>query len=247
MIRGSLEVAAAFSQGRLWRGARVADANASYLAMWPGDDLIGRKEGNRGPHGRGRGCVERDRPLAGIGHSRRDLSHITGYQVDAAALPAAGLAIFMTRKAPVLAYEPGGGHARPVRPSISSGDTPDHRLHALLASQYAAPRLTAAATQRGLGCQCRRLSTRSVRRLLLVGDAAGSCHPLTASGISVAIGGRLRQALHDSGGRSRADASLCSPPARAARARRLLAAAARRMRPGGQARAIPGRSDRLLS
>jgi 2-polyprenyl-6-methoxyphenol hydroxylase-like FAD-dependent oxidoreductase len=239
MIRGSLETTAIrLPNVALWRGARVAEVNASS----PGDVArvtiasAGNKEtvACRMVVGAD-GASSTLRRLAGIGHSRRDLSHITGYRVDAAALPAAGFGhVFMTRKAPVLAYEIGGGHARVMFDRlISSGETPaDHRLHAsaALPATLRAAVDEAVATQRGLGFVSADVFVDTVGkgRLVLVGDAAGSCHPLTASGITVAIGdaGRLRQALRDSGGEVARAIKLYARRRRASqRARRLLASA----------------------
>jgi 2-polyprenyl-6-methoxyphenol hydroxylase-like FAD-dependent oxidoreductase len=175
------------------------------------------------------------RRLAGIGHSRRDLSQVTGYLVAAEALPSSGFAhIFMTRYAPVLAYEIGGGQARVLFDRLlSSGETPAEqrgRDAALLSPPLRAAVDDAVATQRGLSFVSADVFVDTVGkgRLALVGDAAGSCHPLTASGISVAIGdaGRLRQALRDSGGEVVRGIQLYAHRRRASqRARRLLASA----------------------
>jgi squalene monooxygenase len=239
MIRSGLAAAAAsLPKVALWRGARITDVNASSLHDVAQVTITsaGKKEtvACRMVVGAD-GASSAIRRLAGIGHSRRDLSHITGYRVDAAALPARGFGhIFMTRKAPVLAYEIGGGQARVMFDHlISSGETPaDHRLHASarLPTALRAAVDEAVATQRGLGFVSADVFVDAVGkgRLLLVGDAAGSCHPLTASGITVAIGDaqRLRQALDDSGGEAvRAIELYARRRCASQRARRLLASA----------------------
>jgi squalene monooxygenase len=239
MIRSNIEAAAArLPKVALWRGARVAAVDVSA----PGEVArvtiasAGKKEtvACRMVVGAD-GASSAIRRLAGIGHWRRDLSHITGYRIDAAALPTAGFGhIFMTRKAPVLAYEIGGGQARVMFDRlISSDETPaDHRLHASAGLPVALRAAVgeAVATQRGLGFVSADVFVNTVGKgpLLLVGDAAGTCHPLTASGISVAIGdaGRLRQALRDSGGEVVRAITLYARRRRASqRARRLLASA----------------------
>jgi squalene monooxygenase len=239
MIRASLEAAASRLSGvALWRGARVAEVDASERG-----DVARVTIARAGTKERvacrmvvgADGASSSIRRLAGIGHSRRDLSYITGYRVDAAALPCGGFGnIFMTRYAPVLAYEIGGGQARVLFDCVlSSGETPAERRcrdAAVLPPALRAAVDDAVATQRGLGFVSADVFVDTVAkgRLALVGDAAGSCHPLTASGISVAIGDavRLRQALRDSDGEICRGIELYAHRRRASqRARRLLASA----------------------
>lgn len=239
MIRASLEAAAVRLPGiAVWRGARVTEVDA------PGRSDVARVTIARaGKKDRiacrmvvgADGASSAIRRLAGIGHSRRDLSHITGYLVDAEALPSNGFGhIFMTRYAPVLAYEVGGGQARVLFDQLLScgeGSAGQQgRDAALLPPPLRAAVDDAAATQRGLSFVSADVFVDTVGkgRLALVGDAAGSCHPLTASGISVAIGdaGRLRQALRDSGGEVECGIQLYAQRRRTSqRARRLLASA----------------------
>lgn len=239
MIRASLAAAATrLTDVALWHGARVVEVDASDRRDVARVTIAsaGKKQtvACRMVVGAD-GASSAIRRLAGIGHSRRELSHISGYLVDAAALPATGFGhIFMTRHAPVLAYEIGGGHARVLFDRLlPSGETAaDHlsRDSALLPATLRAAVEDAVATQRGLSFVSADVFVDTVGkgRLVLVGDAAGSCHPLTASGISVAIGdaGRLRQALRDSGGDIVRAIQLYAHRRRASqRARRLLASA----------------------
>lgn len=238
-IRTSLEAAAARLPGvALWRGARVAEINESDSRDVARVTIAspGKKEtlACRMVVGAD-GASSAVRRLAGIGHSRRDLSHISGYLVDAAALPATGFGhIFMTDNAPVLAYEIGGGQARVMFDRLLSSNeaSAEHRRRAMARLPTALRTAVdeAVATQRGLGFVSADVFVDTVGRgrLALVGDAAGSCHPLTASGISVAIAdaGRLRQAIRDGGGEVVRAIKLYARRRRASqRARRLLASA----------------------
>lgn len=238
-IRAALQAAVArLPHVALWNGARITDvdmparadvARVTVAAAGQKSSVVCRMVVGAD------GASSAIRRAAGIGHSRRDLSQISGYLVDAAALPATGFGnIFMTRNAPVLAYEIGDGKARVLFDHLfSSAETvAEHRREAsaLLPAGLRASVDDAVATQRGLSFVSADVFVDTVGkgRLVLVGDAAGSCHPLTASGISVAIGDarRLRQALHDSGGDVARAIEIYARRRRASqRARRLLASA----------------------
>src|SRR6202023_3514585 len=102
------------------------------------------------------GAASPVRALAGIVHSRRQLSNITGYLIDAEALPAPGFGhVFMGTTAPVLAYQIGAGRARVlIDQPIQSGESPaDHRARAMamLPSTLRETVAAATTTQRGLG------------------------------------------------------------------------------------------------
>ena len=239
MIRATLQAAAArLPDVALWRGVRVAEVDVSQRGDVARVTIAsaGKREtvACRMVVGAD-GASSAIRRFAGIGHSRRNLSHISGYLVDAAALPTTGFGhIFMTRTAPVLAYETGDGQARVMFDRLlSSDETPaEHRRHAaaLLPNRLRAAVDDAVAAQRGLSFVSADVFVDTVGkgRLVLVGDAAGSCHPLTASGISVAIGdaARLRQALRDTAGDvERAIKVYAQRRRRSQRARRLLASA----------------------
>jgi flavin-dependent dehydrogenase len=84
----------------------------------------------------------------------------------------------------------------------------------------------AAATQRGLGFVSADVLVAAVGRgpVVLVGDAGGSCHPLTATGMTVGIGDalRLRQALRDCNGEIARSIALYARRRRAPQRARLL-------------------------
>ena len=176
------------------------------------------------------------RTLAGIGHKRRDISTIAGYVIDRAALPAPGYGhVIIGGPALVLAYEIGGGRARVMfdRPVERNGLSPSlHRDH-LLAAIPAPFRQQVTA---GIGSQ-KPLSFKSAEVIVeatsrgaavLVGDAGGSCHPLTATGMTIGICDslRLRDALRRHGG-NMPKAFRCYDHTRrkAQRSRRLVASA----------------------
>jgi squalene monooxygenase len=181
------------------------------------------------------GATSRVRALTGVVHSRQRLSNITGYLIDAEALPTPGFGhVFMGTTAPVLAYPIGAGRARVlIDQPIQSLESPaDHRARAMATLP---PRLRAAidaaiATQRGLGFVSADVLVAAAGRgpVVLVGDAGGSCHPLTATGMTVGIGDalRLRQALRDRDGDIVRGIALYARRRRAPqRARRLLTSA----------------------
>ena len=181
------------------------------------------------------GAASAVRTLGGIAQKRRGLSKITGYLVDAQALPAPGFGhVFMTKAAPVLAYEIGGGLARVLFDhAIHSNEPPsDHCRNAIatLPDRLRDALALSIGMQRGLGFVSADVFVAAVGKgpLVLVGDAGGSCHPLTASGISVAIGDalHLRQALRDRDRNIGPAIALYAKRRRAPqRVRRLLASA----------------------
>ncbi len=181
------------------------------------------------------GAASPVRALAGIAHLRRRLSNITGYLTDAEALPAPGFGhVFMGATSPVLAYQIGAGRARILfdEPIPSVEPSVDYRARAMatLPSGLRAAVAAAAATQRSLGFVSADVVVTAVGRgpFVLVGDAGGSCHPLTASGMTVGIGDalRLRQALRDRDGEIARGIALYARRRRAPqRVRRLLASA----------------------
>lgn len=151
------------------------------------------------------GAASPVRAMVGIGHTRRSISTISGYIVESAALPAPNFGhVIIGGGSVVLAYEIGGGRARVMfdQPLEQEGTTPvDHR-DTLLASIPEPFRDQVADTIRNQ----KPLSFRSAEviadatskgAVVLVGDAGGSCHPLTATGMTVGIndGIRLRNAL----------------------------------------------------
>jgi squalene monooxygenase len=151
------------------------------------------------------------RSLAGISHSRRPISKITGYAITDKNLPAPGFGhVFIGSLAPLLVYEIGNGHARVLfdQPVSQSDIEPSHHRARVVAS-IAHPRLRSEITeaidsQRGLSfISADLIVDRSTRnRIALLGDASGSCHPLTATGMTIGATDalRLRDALRKSGG-----------------------------------------------
>jgi squalene monooxygenase len=177
------------------------------------------------------GAASPVRALAGVVHSRHRLSNITGYLIDAEALPAPGFGhVFMGTTSPVLAYEIGAGRARVLidQPMKSTESPADHqaRAMAMLPSMLRETVAAATATQRGLGFVSADVLVAAVGRgpVVLVGDAGGSCHPLTATGMTVGIGDalRLRQALRDRDGAILGGIALYARRRRAPQRARLL-------------------------
>ncbi|MDX7949698.1 NAD(P)/FAD-dependent oxidoreductase [Lichenihabitans sp. Uapishka_5] len=151
------------------------------------------------------GAASAVRSMVGIAHSRRSISNISGYVVENAALPAPGFGhVIMGGSSVVLAYEIGNGRARVMfdQPLEQDGLTPvDHR-EALLAAIPEPFRHQVAETirvQKPLGFRSAEVIAEATHKgaVVLVGDAGGSCHPLTATGMTVGIsdGIRLRDAL----------------------------------------------------
>jgi 2-polyprenyl-6-methoxyphenol hydroxylase-like FAD-dependent oxidoreductase len=145
--------------------------------------------------------------LAGIGHSRLRSSHMTGYLLRGARLPHPSYGnVFLGGPAPALAYAVGPDLVRVMF------DVPDNP-HGLEAPQRdpaylaALPPALREEVRRGMAAGPRLVcanysvvpETVARGRLVLVGDAAGCCHPLTATGLSVSTRDavRLARALRD--------------------------------------------------
>jgi squalene monooxygenase len=175
------------------------------------------------------------RSLAGIVHRRRPLSRISGYLISRDALPAPGFGhVFIGETRPLLAYEIGRGHARVLFDHPIGSNAPlsgcRARVMAALPLRLRTAITASAEKQRALGSISADVFVGAVARgpLVLAGDAGGSCHPLTATGVTVAIGDalRLRQALRDRDGEPAPAAALYAKRRRPAqRARMLLASA----------------------
>jgi squalene monooxygenase len=177
------------------------------------------------------------RALAGISHSRWPVSVITGYVITDKNLPSPGYGhVFMGTLSPLLVYEIGGGRVRVLFDQSVKQSTipPDlHRKQVTSAIPY--PKLQAEITeameaQRGLSFVSSDLIVERTAhgRIVLVGDSGGSCHPLTATGMTIGMADalRLRDALRDSGGDISNGLAAYSMRRRAPQRARLLVASA---------------------
>jgi 2-polyprenyl-6-methoxyphenol hydroxylase-like FAD-dependent oxidoreductase len=148
--------------------------------------------------------------LAGLAESRHRVSTLFGLLLHDKALPDAGYGhVFLGGSGPVLAY-PVSKSA--VRVMFDVPDTPagPRRLDACYESLHAIPeplRDDVAEQLKRPGIIASASYTAAARevnrgRLVLVGDAAGCCHPITATGLTVCMRDalRLRDALRDTGG-----------------------------------------------
>ena len=148
--------------------------------------------------------------MAGITQSRRQVSTLFGFLLHDSPLPDPGYGhVFLGASGPVLAYQVSKDAARIMfdLPHSAAGrgkiESCRESLHALperlrgeVSKRLEEPGIVASASY-----------TATVReiargRLALVGDAAGCCHPLTATGLTVCARDalRLRDALHDTDG-----------------------------------------------
>jgi 2-polyprenyl-6-methoxyphenol hydroxylase-like FAD-dependent oxidoreductase len=141
------------------------------------------------------------RAFAGLPHRRTRNAVLTGYLVDDSALPLAGLGhIFTAAGGPVLAYPIGDRQARVLfnRPLRHDGHV---RLDTGPTTEALPPRLRTAVEAAMAGPGGRRFVSSDVAvsgvargRVVLAGDAAGTCHPITASGMTMGIDDAVRLA-----------------------------------------------------
>jgi len=177
------------------------------------------------------------RTYAGIAHWRRPISSMTGYLIGDANLPAPGFGhLFLGGSAPLLVYEIGGRRVRvlfdqPI--GQSSVPTDVHRSQVVAAVPQSSLRAEIAAAmeaQRGLRfVSADILVERStLNRVVLVGDAGGCCHPLTATGMTIGVSDalRLRDTLWQAGGNVALALARYSRQRRAPQRSRLLVASA---------------------
>jgi 2-polyprenyl-6-methoxyphenol hydroxylase-like FAD-dependent oxidoreductase len=157
------------------------------------------------------------RRLAGIGVHKRRISTIFGYRVPAANLPERDYGfVFLDGCTPILVYPVGGDEARvmfdiPYDANHRPSSADCLKLTAALPPDLRRDVDRAIATQRGTSALIQEvIADRFTRgRVALIGDAAATCHPLTATGMTMcitdalllrdAIDSRpddLRQALH---------------------------------------------------
>ncbi|MFN0063864.1 MAG: FAD-dependent monooxygenase [Myxococcaceae bacterium] len=148
------------------------------------------------------------RKMAGIEEDKKLLSSMAGYLVDSALLPHPGFGhVFVGGRAPVLAYEIAPGTAR-VMVDIPEGgqgiDAPkkDPSYLAALPPALREAVQTVVHTHRAVVAASftRKPQFAAKGRVALVGDAAGCCHPVSASGLSSCTRDalELRRALQES-------------------------------------------------
>jgi 2-polyprenyl-6-methoxyphenol hydroxylase-like FAD-dependent oxidoreductase len=148
--------------------------------------------------------------LAGFAQTRRRISTLLGFLVKDLDLPDAGYGhAFLGGAGPVLAYQIARGTTRIMFdvPTLSDGAT---MLESCRASVRALPECirdevgAVIEAQRPIASASYSVAIREITRgcLLLVGDAAGCCHPLTATGLTVCTRDALllRDALCDAHG-----------------------------------------------
>jgi 2-polyprenyl-6-methoxyphenol hydroxylase-like FAD-dependent oxidoreductase len=148
--------------------------------------------------------------MAGIAQSRRQVSNLFGFLLYDSPLPDPGYGhVFLGASGPVLAYQVSKDAARIMfdLPHSSAGrekiESCRESLHALperlrgeVSRRLEQPGIVASASYTATAQEIAR------GRLVLVGDAAGCCHPLTATGLTVCARDalRLRDALRDTCG-----------------------------------------------
>jgi squalene monooxygenase len=206
-----LDVAARLPHVTLWRDARVTalDLSASEVATVTVTGATGAVRVRARLVVAADGGTSMLRRLASIGHTRVRLSQMVGLQV-AGDVPSPGYGnVFLGGPAPVLAYAVGPGAGRvmfdvPGNPHGVEAVRQDPAFLAGLPAEFRQRVGAALRTQTPLVCANYSIVPAAVAagRLALVGDAAGCCHPLTATGLSVCTRDalRLRQALREARG-----------------------------------------------
>jgi len=195
-----------------WRGARVTGLDLA--ARDHATVTVAAPEGERRVRARlvvaADGAASTLRRLAGIGATRTRISHMTGYVVRGTPPPHPGYGnVFLGGPAPVLAYAIGDDAVRvmfdvPDNPAGLDAPARDPAYLGALPAPFRDGVHRALATEGRLVSVNATVVPETVARgrLVLVGDAAGCCHPLTATGLSVCTRDalRLRRALGEAGG-----------------------------------------------
>lgn len=193
----------------LWVGARVTDVDLRD----PDFAAVTVTRGGQEVRLRSRLLVAADgagssiRKLAGIGHERRRLSQMVGYVLQGVPLPHPGFGnVFLGGPAPALAYSIGPDTVRLMFDIPGNPTGVEALIHDATYLQ-ALPEPFRDAVWTAIESGSRLVSTNysivpqtvAQGRLALVGDAAGCCHPLTATGLSICTRDaiRLRQALRE--------------------------------------------------
>ncbi|MGH7353489.1 MAG: FAD-dependent monooxygenase [Candidatus Rokuibacteriota bacterium] len=193
-----------------WQDARVCDLD---LTPDGATVLIARPNGPTSVRARlvvaADGGASTVRRLASIAHTRVRLSHMLGVQLPGP-LPEAGFGnVFLGGPAPVLAYAIDDVTARvmfdvPGNPDGIAAVRRDPAYLAALPREFRERVRAAVHAEPGLVCANYCVVPEAVATgcVVLVGDAAGSCHPLTATGLSACTRDaiRLRQALREADG-----------------------------------------------
>jgi squalene monooxygenase len=155
------------------------------------------------------GASSPTRASAGIGHERVRISHMVGYLLRDVRLPHPGFAsVFVGGPAPTLAYAIGDSTVRlmfdvPPNPYGIAAPSRDGAYCRALPEPFRSQVSAALASQRALVSVNYSIQPHAVGlgRFALVGDAAGCCHPLTATGLTASTRDaiHLRQALRETG------------------------------------------------
>ena len=143
------------------------------------------------------GAASAVRDMAGIGHRRQRLSTLVGFVCDRDALPMPGYGhVFLGGPSPVLAYGIDGRRAR-ILFDLPIGPRGADRAAGVIGAAAALPaplrRAVESAARAPLSHVSHDIAVDAVVRgpVALVGDAGGSCHPLTASGMTAAVADAL--------------------------------------------------------
>jgi squalene monooxygenase len=145
------------------------------------------------------GAPSRLARLAGIGVHDRRISTVIGYRIGIQNLPEPKYgSVYLGAETPILVYPLGLGQARVLFdiPYRSGQHATSSDCLALTAAMPAALReevVHAIATQPRISMATRAITPESPVRnhVVLVGDAGGSCHPLTATGMTMCISDAL--------------------------------------------------------
>jgi 2-polyprenyl-6-methoxyphenol hydroxylase-like FAD-dependent oxidoreductase len=155
------------------------------------------------------GAASPIRRLAGIGHQRWRISRMLGYLLPGGRLPTPGYGtVFLGGPTLALAYQVRDASVRVMFdiPDTNGAGAPVRHQAYLegLPEPFKTDVRAAMAEQRGLVSTNHSVVPERVAqgRIVLVGDAAGCCHPLTATGLSVCTRDamRLRDALRATDG-----------------------------------------------
>lgn len=152
------------------------------------------------------GCCSQVSRLAGMMPPCHRVSTLFGVLLRDARLPDSGYGhVLLGGSGPILAYQLSDGSIRvmfDVPPSATAADCRAN-LHAL-PEPFRSSVTQALEAGRPLASASYATSLRQVSRgrLVLVGDAAGCCHPVTSTGLTVSVRDavRLRDALREAGG-----------------------------------------------